>query len=405
MTQRAETAGLTLNAMESMLVDRLKSGSNAYYFALLVTGLMMLAGAIAGLQATVGGHHVYYGVSRQIPWGILISTYVYFAITSTGICLVSSIGHIFGVKAYMPIAKRAVFLSIITLSAGFLVIAAEIKVPIRMLVYNIISPNFTSNIWWMGALYGLALGVMIFEFIFLLLGKYKLAVACGFVAVVGELAANSNLAGVFGLLNGREFWHGPYLPIFFIASGVMVGCSCLILFHLWAERINEGPLHPGMPDCLSAIRKVAILMICVIAFFTIWRTVATLAGHPDGQYVGVMAMLTGEYSLSFWGGEILLSLLIPLGLYLFSKGTNMKLMLTAAILMLIGVFFMRHNMVIVGQVIPVFQGLGVTGSTELLKYSPTVHELMIVVGGFGFVGFMFLLGEKIFNGYPVEDHH
>ncbi len=398
------TSGFTLSDLEVALVGRIKSGSNGYFFAVLISGLLMLAGAVAGLYATVGGHHTVYNVTREIPWGVLISTYIFFVVTSTGLCLVSSIGHIFGSETFMPIAKRAVFLAIVTLMSGFFVILAEIKVPIRMLIYNIISPNLTSNIWWMGTLYGIALGLMIFEFLFLLIGKHRLAIICGFVALVGEIAANSNLAGVFGLLNGREFWHGPYLPIFFIASAVMVGASAIIFFQVLAQKINGEPLAPAMATCLAGARKVAILMICVILFFTIWRTVATLAGMPNGQYIGVMAMLTGPYALSFWGGEILMTLLAPLVLFILSGGKNVRMMLIASGLMIFGAFFMRYNMVIVGQVIPVYHDLNITGFNHLLSYFPSLNEILIVLGGFGMTGFLFLLGEKIFNGHKV-DHH
>ena len=404
MASGTRTSGTTLNALESALIGRLKTGSNTYYLALSICALLLFAGSVAGLQATVGGHHHFYGITRQVSWGVLISTYIYFVVTSTGLCLVSSIGHIFGSKTFMPIAKRAVFLSIVTLLAGFFVIAAEIKVPIRMLIYNIISPNLTSNIWWMGTLYGVALGLMTVEFICLQIGKHRLAIIAGFITLVAEIAANSNLAGVFGLLNGREFWHGPYLPIFFIASAVMVGCAAIIFFTVLAQKIHGGEMPEAMKTCLAGCRKVAILMICVIMFFTFWRTAATLAGMPNGQYVGVMALLTGNYALSFWGGEILLTLLAPLVLFIISGGKNQKLMVIASALMLIGAFFMRYNMVIVGQLIPVYWELGVTGSENLLHYFPSLNEIMVVLGGFGLTGFLFLQGEKIFDGHKVEDH-
>ncbi len=404
MANGTVTSSLTLGEIESALVGRLRSGGNGYYVAVLFSGVLMLVGAIAALYATVGGHHTVYNVTREIPWGVLISGYIFFVVTATGLCLVSSIGHIFGSKTFMPIAQRAVFLSIVTLMSGFFVILAEIKVPIRMLIYNIISPNFTSSIWWMGTLYGLALCLMIFEFIFLIIGRHRPAIACGFVALLAEIAAISNLAGVFGLLNGREFWHGPYLPIFFIASAMMVGASATIFFQILAQKVNGEPFTPMMRTCLAGARKVAILMICIILFFTIWRTVSTLVGMPNGQYVGVMAMLTGPYALSFWGGEILMALLAPLVLYLLSRGTNIRMMLIASGLMLIGAFFMRYNMVIVGQIIPVYIDLHVTGFTELLEYFPSANEIIITLGGFGLTGFLFLLGEKIFNGHKVEDH-
>ena len=42
--------------------------------------------------------------------------------------------------------------------------------------------------------------------------------------------------------------------------------------------------------------------------------------------------------------------------------------------------------------------------TGLLSYSPSAHERLIVLAGVAFVGFSFLLGEKIFSGHRVEEH-
>ena len=201
------------------------STSRPYNIAIALTGLIAAAGVAFGLHAMLIGHDHAYGVTREVPWGLLIATYVFFVVTSTGLCLVSSISHVFNVDALRPIAKRSVFMAIVTIVAGFLVIGFEIANPWRMPIYNMLSPNPTSNIWWMGTLYGVALGLMIVEFICLQLGKHKVAIVAGFITVIAEIAANSNLAAVFGLLNGREFWHGPYLPIFFITSAVMVGAA------------------------------------------------------------------------------------------------------------------------------------------------------------------------------------
>ncbi|TYO96639.1 molybdopterin-containing oxidoreductase family membrane subunit [Geothermobacter ehrlichii] len=403
MTQRSIVNGMTLNELESLLVGRIKSGSNAYYLALLLCALVMLAGSVAGLQATVGGHHIYYGVSREVPWGILISTYVFFVVTSTGLCLVSAIGHVFGVSDYMPIAKRSVFLSIVTILAGFLVISAEIKVPIKMMLYNIISPNLTSNIWWMGTLYGVYLMFMFIEFACLLIDRHRTAVTFGFLGAVAGIAAHSNLGAVFGLLNGREFWHGPYMPIYFITSAMMTGTAVIIFFHLLAYRVNRRQLDAPMARSLDMVRRLAILLICVIAFFTVWKILSGIAGMPEGKYQAVMALLTGPYAINFWVFEVGLALLLPLVLFLTGRNRPRQLLIASG-LMILGIFIMRYDLVIVGEVVPVFHGLGVNEFKGLLSYRPSLHELVITLGGFGMVGFLFLLGEKIFDGHKVDLH-
>ncbi len=203
-------------------------GTKGYYAALIISGMLLMAAVAAGLHAHYIGTMHAYGASREVPWGILISTYVFFVVTSTGLCLVSSIGHVFGVKDFMPIAKRAVFLSIMTIMAGFFVIAFEIENPFRMAIYNVISPNLTSNIWWMGTLYGAYMVFMAVEYAFLVMNKPAIATKVGFMGVVAGIAAHSNLGAVFGMLHGREFWYGPYMP----AYGQRTYAPCNIFYSL-----------------------------------------------------------------------------------------------------------------------------------------------------------------------------
>lgn len=405
MANGAETTVLTLNALESMALTRLRSASMGYYFMLLLCGALVLAATAVGIHAMVAGHEKYYNVYREIPWGILISTYVFFVVTSTGLCLVSSIGHVFGNQDFMPIAKRSVFLSIATILSGFFVIAFEIKIPWRMAIYNVISPNLTSNIWWMGTLYGIYLAFMFSEYVFLLLDKHKQAVFCGFSGSVAGIAAHSNLGAVFGLLMGREFWHGPYMPIYFIASAMMTGCSVIILFHCLGYKVNAEQMSAGMKNALRVTAKLGVLLICVIMFFTTWKIISGLAGRPAGKYEAVMALLAGPYAVNFWVFELGLGMIFPLVMFLRSKGEDLKMMFAGAAGMVVGIFVMRYDLVMVGQIVPVYHELGVNEYHHLLSYAPSFYEGLITLGGFALTAFLFLLGEKLFAGHKVEEHH
>lgn len=406
METASKSSGLTLNEIERAVTGRLLSGSPAYYAAVAISLGLIIAAAVAGLHSIIVGHEHVYNTTREIPWGILIAAYVFFVVTSTGLCLVSSIGHVFGVQSYMPIAKRSVFLSIATILGGFFIIAFEIKLPWRMAVYNVISPNLTSNIWWMGTLYGVYLVLMMFEFLFLNLNQHKPAVACGFGGSLAGIAAHSNLGAVFGLLMGREFWHGPYMSIYFIASAMMTGTAVIYLFHYLGYKINGEKLENDKPmtESLDVVRRLGILLICVIMFFTIWKMVAGVAGQPGGKYEAVMALVSGPYAFNFWFFEVGCGLLFPLIIFTLGKGKN-GLMFFGSMLMIVGIFIMRYDLVVVGQVVPVYHELHVNEFTHLLKYIPSFHEIIITLGGFGVAIFLFLIGEKVFDGHRVEDHH
>ena len=385
-------------------LDVQSAKSDAYNAAIGILGLFTLIGVAFGVHAMFVGHHHAYGVTREIPWGLMLAAYVFFVVTSTGLCLVSSIGHVFGVEAFKPIAKRSVYLAIATIIAGFLVIAFEIENPWRMAIYNVFSPNLTSNIWWMGTLYGAYLFFMLVEFALLQMGEHKKAGMFGLMGVIAGVAAHSNLGAVFGLLNAREFWHGPYMPIYFITSAMMSGCAAVIFFHWLGYRLNGWQMSDKLKDSLSAVAKLGALLYCVIMFFTTWKVLSGIAGHPPGKYEAMMALLSGPYAVNFWFGEITLGLVVPFVTILAVRARNVPAMAIASAASIIGIFFMRYDLVLVGQIVPVFHEYNFVDFPHLFSYTPTLHEWMITLGGFTFAGVLFMLGERLFRGHLSEDH-
>ncbi len=375
-----------------------------YTLAVMLCGLLTLTGVAFGVHSIVVGHEHTFGVTRDVPWGVLIAAYVFFVVTSTGLCIVASVGHVFGFKDFNPIAKRAVFLSIATIVAGFLVIAFEIENSWRMPVGNVIGANPTSNIWWMGTLYGAYLFFMMIEFVMLQKDLHKTATMFGLAGLLTGVVAHSNLGAVFGLLNAREFWHGPYMPIYFITSAAMSGCVAIIFFTYLAYRANGWEMSDDMKKSLGSVAKMGALMMAIILFFTSWKMIAGVTGNPPGKYEAMQALLSGPYAINFWVGEVALGMIIPFVLILAVRGNNMRVLFIASVAGMIGIFFMRYDLVIVGQLVPHYHGLGLVDYPHLFTYSPTLHEWLITLGGFAFCGFLFLAGERLFRGHLTEDH-
>jgi molybdopterin-containing oxidoreductase family membrane subunit len=375
-----------------------------YSGAMLICLLLTLAGVTAGIHSIVVGHEQTFGTTREVPWGILIAAYVFFVVTSTGLCIVSSIGHVFGFKNFNPIAKRAVFLSIVTIVAGFLVIAFEIENSWRMPVGNVIGANPTSNIWWMGALYGAYLFFMMVEFVMLQKERHKAAMSFGLAGLLTGVVAHSNLGAVFGLLGAREFWHGPYMPIYFIVSAAMSGCVAIIFFTYLAYKANNWEFSEDMKESLISVAKVGALMMAIILFFTSWKMISGITGNPPGKYAAMMVLISGPYAINFWLGEVALGMIIPFILILAVRGRNLQVLFAASVAGMVGIFFMRYDLVIVGQLIPHYHGMGLVDYPELFTYMPSFHEILITVSGFTFCGFLFLAGERLFRGHVAEDH-
>ncbi|HHD63923.1 MAG TPA: polysulfide reductase [Desulfobulbaceae bacterium] len=383
-------------------VTALKNSSPGYKMLLGFFALLAFAGFVVGMHGFFVGYRHVYNVTREISWGMLISAYIFCVVTSTGLCIVSSFGHVFGNEALMPIAKRAVFLSIIFLLGGFCIIFFDIENPFRMAIWNVISPNFRSNMWWMGTLYGAYMVFMMIEYYCLLNQNHTISRIVGFIGLSVGIAAHSNLGGIFGMLHGRPFWYGPYLPIYFIFSAAMSGGCAILFFTTLAAKINPEIMNQRMERAVKSLTLLTIYFIATILFFTTWKVITGLVS--EGKYPVIMSFLSGDYAVNFWFFELFLGMVLPLFLLIHSKGRRYMLIMWTTGLMMIGIFFMRYDIVIPGQMVPVYHSLGVEEASHIMGYIPSFHEIMASIWGLAFIVLAYLAGEKMLNGHQLQKH-
>lgn len=370
----------------------------------LWVGLLIIGVAvgIAGAgNVLLNGHSAVYNVTREIPWGILIATYVFLVVSSTGLCLVSSLGHVFGIEKFDFIGKRAIILAILTLLCGFGAMAMELNHPIRMGIYAIISPNFSSPIWWMGALYGLYLMLLCAEFYFLMKGAHKGAFAMGMIGFIAAITAHSNLGAVFGLLEARPFWHGSFLPIYFIISALVSGGAIVSMI----VYFNHKPSGQAMPqkhgNFMETLGKLQALFLMILVFFVVWKIIPGLYGHPPEKFEATMAMLTGPLAFNFWFFEVLFGLAIPVVILLNKKTRTPYGVMMAGLSATTGIFFMRYDLVIAGQLVSMREGTAdLVGG--LLHYTPSVTEIAIVIGAISTCLLLYTIAERLL---PLESDH
>ncbi|HOG08110.1 MAG TPA: hypothetical protein PK983_08445, partial [Syntrophales bacterium] len=98
-----------------------------------------------------------------------------------------------------------------------------------------------------------------------------------------------------------------------------------------------------------------------------------------------------------------LGIALPLLLLLGSRGRRIGIMFLSVTLMILGAFFARLQMVVVGQIVPLYWDLGVSEYSRLHTYAPTWQEALVVLAGVGFCGAAFLLGEKIFANFDEAE--
>jgi len=163
-------------------------------------------------------------------------------------------------------------------------------------------------------------------------------------------------------------------------------------------------MSPELESSLSSVAKLGALLYCVIMFFTTWKILSGITGHPPEKYEAMMSILTGPYARNFWIAEIAMGMVIPFIIILAVRAKNIVAMAFGSAASIFGIFFMRYDLVVVGQIVPGFHKYNIVNQPHLFSYSPTLHEYMVTMAGFTFAAMLFMIGERMFRGHLSEDH-
>ncbi len=363
-------------------------------------GILLVVGLIGVGLVFTKGHEAVYGVSREVPWGLLIASYAYLVITSTGLAFIGGLGHAFGFQAFAKMNKRIVVLAFITLLAGFTQIGMELGHPFRLMYLFLLSPQFKAPIVWMGMFYSIELLILALELYLIFRpdpASHRMTGFLGFLALLVGVVATSNLGFVFGSINARPFYQGIYFPVFLVVSGIAAGAALLLVIHNIVFRFR---IKAELRDSMQALGKLLGLGISAMIFLYFWKFAASLYSEPQGMTQAAMALLSGPLAAHFWIGEVGLALILPLLLIVLCRARNSSLLGLSGLVYLIGLFFTRYNFIVAGQLPPMrqgFEGSGVHTVNGLVSYSPSPVEWMIFALGLGIFFVGYFLAERFIN--------
>lgn len=161
-------------------------------------------------------------------------------------------------------------------------------------------------------------------------------------ALVGSLAGFfiASCTGVLLDLTARPLWAAasPTLGLLFLVSAGSVGAAAIVLVLAARRKLStEGFQHIETFDNLSMVIELVLIAILVV-----------LAGQLAAP------LLTGVYAILFWGGTVLLGLVVPLVINWFALRSRVapsaRLVMLVALLVLLGGALLRISIVAGGQV-------------------------------------------------------
>lgn len=380
----------------------MKSSNSAYLIWLGLIGLAIIAGLFAAFRLFSEGHYLF-NTNDVLLWSLPLGVYIYLALTSSGITLLASLPLVFGVKKFEPVAKRLVFLAIATLLGGFVSIGLELGDVFHM-IYIILSPNFSSPIWWMGFIYSVELVVLIIKFILLHKGDRHspLSKSLGHISFLAALVAPLMIGSVFGLTESRVTYFGPVMSIYCLLMAVLSGAALCVFYSLFLSKINGKTMNNisiAINDDVSRIFTYSLGTVIVFSLVKIAIESATVI--PD-------FLNYRQYAQAFGGigklnTELLIGLILPFILMAIPsiRAVHGSRLLASA-LVLVGTLAMHMEILLAGQSRPI--GPKAEQYPEYISYFPSVYEWLVMLLAMTVALLLYTIGERYLKLENIPEH-
>ena len=295
-----------------------------------------------------------YNVFHGMEWGKFIAFYFYFTGLSAGTFVISSMATVMGIEKYKPLAKYGAALALLLLTVAPVLLIVDLGQPMRF--WHLAVPmyfNVTSVIAW-GTLLLSLYPVLCIVYAFYLWVKpeeTKMIRIIGTIGVPLAIAVHGYTGFIFGVIKSRAFWYTALQPAYFIASAFVSGFGLMILVVVLLNKYGSEETKEAVPQSLAFdLGRILVYILAVDMFFVISQLLITLHGNVES----VMAVKFALSDPTFVWGEIIFGLIIPYILLLLpSTKRNISWVTVAAVLVLIGVLFVRISIVNIGQSIPI----------------------------------------------------
>jgi Ni/Fe-hydrogenase subunit HybB-like protein len=377
-----------------MTIDSALENGPAKTARLIPVALMVLAVvAVVGLPALLSRFQHGLGVTRLgsvVPWGVWVAFYIYFIGLSAGSFLLSTLVYVFKYEKLERVGRVALLQALFCLLTGMVFILIDLGHWQRF-YHALIYPQFNSVLAWEIWFY-VGYAVLLLGELWLVMRSDLSQWACeardwrtrayrlvslgfrcpttdvdraaadrvtrrwltvlGIIGIPLALGVHGGTGAIFAVVKARPAWYSPIFPLVFIISALASGGG-LLLF-LRALVVPEPDRDRDVLPILARLTGgflVADLVLLGLEFLT-----GLYGGIPD--HVDVYRLITaGPFWYIFWILQLGLGAALPLAL-MFARASHagpVRLGL-AGLLVFVGIFGVRLNIVIPALAVPVLRG-------------------------------------------------
>jgi predicted membrane protein len=179
----------------------------------------------------------------------------------------------------------------------------------------------------------------------------KVGYAVTVIGIPSAFLLHGYVGFIFGSVKANPWWSSPLMPIVFLFSAMVSGIAGVLVLYMASMKIRKTPIDM---NCVDTIAKY-LFYTFVIDFSLEMLDLVQRTYEADESFRSLDFMVHTR----LWASHVLLQIvactLVPLGLlaatqlFRFSEAKRKSMYLGSSLLVLIGVFAMRWNVVIGGQ--------------------------------------------------------
>jgi len=373
----------------------------------------------------------------ELQWSVLIVLYPYITGLVAGAFILASLERVFKVDAVRPTYRLALLTALAFLLVAPLPLQLHLGHPERSFEMYL-TPHTSSAMAMFGFVYlwyltvvllveiwleyraeivGLAqttTGVRRLIYRALTLGSYdispearriddKVGYAVTVIGIPSAFLLHGYVGFIFGSVKANPWWSSPLMPIVFLFSAMVSGIAAVMVLYVVSSKLRKVAIDMR---CLDTIGHY-LFYTFVIDFTLEMLDLVHRTYESDESFRSLDFMVHTRLWFSHVILQIFLGTLVPLAilaanqLWKFSEGARKPMYMTAAGLTLIGIFAMRWNVVIGGQLFSKsFLGY-TTYKMELVTREGLVSAIALMILPF----VIFLVLVKLLPPWQEEEAH
>jgi Fe-S-cluster-containing dehydrogenase component/Ni/Fe-hydrogenase subunit HybB-like protein len=397
------------------------AASSRGYFVWLAGLLVVIAWAVYAYIQQAQNGLIVTGMRDRISWGLYIANFVFFIGISHVGMLLSAILRVTRARWQMSITRMAELITIAALFVAALFPFIDLGRPDRILNLAFFGRWQSPLLWDIFAITTYLTGSMIYLYLLLIpdlalcrdrlgpsapawkrqfftrmaLGWHgsapqhnalKRAVTVMMIVIIPVAVSVHTVVSWIFAMTLRSPFNSTVFGVFFVAGAIYSGIAAVILLMAvlrWLLHLEEYITEKQFVNLGYLLAALALIM----GYLNLTEYISTGYKMEEGIWFYIQQLTIGPFAALFWF-NIFGGIFVPGLIILFSRTRNIRGIITASVLVLIGMWIERYVIVVAGFRVPLMSYIPA-------DYAPTWVEWSILAGAFALFALLISVFVKL----------